>query len=156
MTKTARLHRVAEAEIVWVLGDRLRFAGALPGTPHVMIEVEVPPGSGVPPHRHASPELFRVLAGQVVFTAFEDGAPRRLTAEEGDVLGVPGDVPHGYANEGAAPARLLVVVDRAMEAFFRDVGAPHPPAGPPDEAAISRLMAACARHGISFVGAPGG
>lgn len=156
MSMQARLHRAAEAEVVWVLGDRLRFAGALPGTPQVMIEVEVPPGSGVPPHRHASPELFRVLAGQMVFTAFEDGVPRRLMAGEGDVLGVPGDAPHGYANEGTAPARLLVVVDQAMEAFFRDVGAASPPAGPPDEAAIGRLMAACMRHGISFVGAPGG
>lgn len=146
MTEGVTLRPAAMAETFWVMRDRLRVLGALPGTPQVLMEVEVPPGAGTPLHRHASPELFRVLAGEVTFLRRE-GAVR---GGPGDVVTVPPGVAHGYANEGAAPATLLVVLDRGMEAFFREVGAPAPAEGPPTPEQMARLGAACARHGISF------
>ncbi|WP_270938558.1 cupin domain-containing protein [Falsiroseomonas oryzae] len=147
MDKGVTLHRAAEAATVWVLGDRLRFAGDLPGTGFLMVEIDVPPGSGPPLHRHASPELFRVLSGEVEF-ATADGA---VTGRAGDVLGVAPHAAHTYRNAGSAPATLLVMVDRSMEAFFRDIGRDAPPAGPPGPEEMARIGAALARHGIEIL-----
>ncbi len=143
-----------QAETLWVMADRVRFAGALPGTDIVAAEVRVPPGAGTPMHSHASPELFRVLSGALDFVTLEDGQERRLRAGAGDVLRVAPHAPHGYANRGEVPAEVLVVVDRSMEAFFRDIGTTEPAKGPPTPQDFVRIGAACARHGIAFVGAP--
>ena len=151
---TVSLTEAAGVETFWVMQDRIRVAGALPGTEVVVVEVTVPPGAGTPLHRHASPELFRVLSGRIDFLTLEDGAERRLRAGPGDVLRVPSQAPHGYLNAGETPAEILVVLDRGMEAFFRDIGTAEPTQGPPTPDDLVRLGAACARHGIGFVGQP--
>jgi hypothetical protein len=49
---------------------------------------------------------------------------------------------------------MLVVLEQSMVDFFRDLGHKEtPPAGPPTEAEIAEVMAACARHGITILGA---
>ncbi len=155
LTPTLSITTQTEAEAVWVVRDRIRFMGDLVGTELSVLEVEVPPGSGTPPHRHASPEIFRVLRGAITFGQFGDGAPVLTTAHEGTVVTVPSEVPHNYQNTGATPAAMLVVVERSMTAFFRDLGrAEAPPAGPPSEAEIAEVVAACARHGITMLGGP--
>lgn len=148
------LTRAEAFEPLWVMADRLRFAGALPGTDYVVAEVTVPPGSGTPLHRHASPELFRVLSGALDFTTVEDGVARVMRAGPGDVLRVAPHAPHGYANGGTTPAEVLVVLDRGMEAFFREIGGAEPAKGPPGPQDFARIGAACARHGIAFVEMP--
>lgn len=138
-------------ETLWVVRDRVRFSGRLPGTQTIMLEVQVPPGAGTPPHRHASPELFRVLSGEVTFTTVQDGHEQRTVAHAGDVLSVPSNVPHGYINSGNEPADLLVLLDQTMEAFFREVGSPTPGFGPPSPEELARVEVACAKHGVKFV-----
>lgn len=157
MPATITLTTPAQAETVWVIRDRIRFMGEVPGTDLAVVEVEVPPGSGTPPHRHASPEVFHVLTGEVTFGIFEPGPPREVTAGAGTVVTVPRDATHNYRNAGGVPATMLVVVDRSMTAFFRDLGRREVPAGgPPSEAEIAAVLAACARHGIIILpGAPG-
>lgn len=140
-----------DQETFWVIADRVRFLGSLPGAAVVVAEVVVPPGAGTPLHSHASPELFRVLSGAFDFLGLEDGRPTARRAGPGDVLRVPPHVPHGYRNAGQTPATLLAVLDQAMAAFFRDLGAPTPMQGPPGPDDMARIGAACARHGIAFV-----
>ena len=155
MSSMIRITRSEEAEALWVVRDRVRFLGEEAGSGLALLEVEVPPGSGTPPHRHASPEIFRVLSGEIAFGLFDDGAPSEVTAGAATVVTVPSGVPHCYRNAGAAPASLLVVVERPMVEFFRDLGRREaPPAGPPGEAEIAAVMAACARHGITILDAP--
>ncbi|HEY0863304.1 MAG TPA: cupin domain-containing protein [Lacunisphaera sp.] len=156
MSATITLFTPAQAETVWVVRDRIRFMGEVPGTDLAIVEVEVPPGSGTPPHRHASPEVFRVLTGEMTFGLFEPGPPREVSAGAGAVVTVPPNVPHNYRNAGSVTATMLVVVDRSMAAFFRDLGRQEVPAGgPPAEAEIAAVLAACARHGITLLpGAP--
>jgi len=154
MTSAVSLTASKDINTIWVVRDRVRFSGQLEGTPVVMLEVQVPPGAGTPLHRHASPELFRVLSGEVVFTTFENGAERRMVGRPGDVLSVPSNAPHGYVNMSSEPAELLVVLDRAMEAFFRDIGSEVPGSGPPTPEEMERVIAACAKHGVSFVEVP--
>lgn len=144
-----------DADAVWVVRDRIRFMGEFDGTGLALLEVEVPPGSGTPPHVHASPEIFRVLRGEISFGRFDDGLPTQVTAGPGTVVTVPSRVPHSYENRGSEAAAMLVVVDRSMAAFFRDLGRREPPpAGPPSEAEIAEVLAACARHDISVLGGP--
>jgi quercetin dioxygenase-like cupin family protein len=141
-------------ETLWVLQDRVRFVGRLPGTDTVVAEVMVPPQSGTPMHSHASPELFRVLSGSLDFVTLDGGEQKVLHAGPGDVLRVAPHAPHGYANAGEAPAEVLVVLDRGIEAFFRDIGSAEPAKGPPTPEDFARIGAACVKHGIAFMEAP--
>ena len=144
-----------EADALWVVRDRVLFMGDLAGTDLSIIEIEVPPGSGTPPHTHNSPEIFRVLSGEIMFGLFGDGPPQQLRAEPGTVVTVPSNVGHNYTNLGTDAASMLVVVEKSMTKFFRDIGrSDTPPAGPPSEAEIAEVMAACARHGITILGGP--
>jgi mannose-6-phosphate isomerase-like protein (cupin superfamily) len=155
MTSKVQVVTPESAEAVWVVRDRIRFMGELDGTGLALLEVEVPPGSGTPPHVHASPELFRVLHGEISFGRFDDAATTQVAAGPGTVVTVPSRVPHNYQNTGRETASMLVVVDRSMIAFFRDLGRREaPPAGPPSEAEIAEVLAACARHEIALLGGP--
>jgi len=145
----------SEAEVLWVVRDRIRFMGEVAGTGLSVLEVEVPPGSGTPPHLHASPEIFRVLDGEIAFGIFEDGAAREVVAGAGAVVTVPSRVAHGYRNAGVGPATMLVVVERLMIDFFRDLGRLEtPPQGPPNDAELAAVFSACARHDISLLSGP--
>ena len=154
-----QLHHVPAAggESVRVLGDRVTFKGGLEQPDLVLAEVEVPPGAGTPLHAHASPEIFRVLAGELEFaTLADDGARRTVRAAAGDVISIPSGTPHGYANAGSAPALVLAMFDRSLERFFRTVGtdACAAPAGPPGPELIARVMAAAQAHGIRILEQP--
>ena len=153
MSAMLRVTRPTEAETVWVVRDRLRFMGALDGTNLCVFEVEVPPGSATPPHIHDSPEIFRVTSGELTFGRFGGGPPLMQKAPAGTVVTVPSRLPHNYANEGPGPASMLVIAERSMDAFFRDLGRTSaPPAAPPSAEEIAEIMAACARHGIELLG----
>lgn len=144
------------AETLWVLRDRLRFMGEVAGTDLAMIEVEVPPGSGTPPHRHASPEIFRVQTGTIAFGLFGEGPPREAIAGPGTVVTVAPNAAHTYRNAGAEPATMSVVIDTRMIAFFRDLGRREPPPpAPPGPEEIAAVVAACSRHGITLLPPPG-
>lgn len=152
---TSRILDHDAAPALWVLRDRLRFFGRVPGADLNLIEVEVPPGSGTPPHSHASPETFRVLSGEMTFTLFDGAAPREIRARPGTVVTIESRVPHNYANAGDGPAAMLVLLDDSMIDFFQDLGhADAPPPGPPSDAEIGEVMSACARHGIEIMGGP--
>lgn len=142
-----------EAEARWVVRDRVRFMGDLDGTSLTVVEVEVPPHSGTPPHLHDSPEIFRVLSGEITFGLFDSTPPRMIAAGAGCVVTVPSRVPHNYQNTGTTPAGMLVVLERSMAAFFRELGRIEaPPAGPPSASEIDAVLAACARHDITILG----
>jgi quercetin dioxygenase-like cupin family protein len=136
-------------ETLWVAGDRLRVLGHLPGSDAHLIEVEVPPGSGTPPHIHASPELFWVIDGTLTVRTFGAARPEVALAGPGSSVRIDSHVPHNYSNDGPTAARMAVLVDGAMLAFFRDLGrfAPPAPGEAPDVAAIGAAMQ---RHGIAL------
>lgn len=155
MTTAVQIVRNAEADTLWVVRDRIRFMGEVASTGLSVVEVEVPPGSGTPPHIHASPEIFRVLAGEITFGIFDGGPPSEVVAGEGAVVTVSPRAAHNYRNASATPATMLVVVERSMVDFFRDLGRREaPPEGPPSDAEIAEVMAACARHDIAILGGP--
>lgn len=141
----------SDAESFYVLGDRIAMRGSLADTPLSIIDVAVPPGSGVPPHTHPSPETFRVLSGRLTFWRLLDGTPEEIEAGPGDVVSVPGGVPHGYRNASKEVAEVMVVLDDRMLAFFRALAGDAPLAGPPTPETLARVGAATAAHGIAML-----
>ena len=134
-----------EGEARWVVADHIRFLGGFAGANVELVEVEIPPGSGTPPHSHASPELFYVLDGEVTIRHFAAGKPPvTVPARAGTSVSIDGNVPHNYMNESGKPARMLVLVEPSMTAFFREIGT----AAPQGEPDFARIGAAMQRHGI--------
>ncbi|PYC71665.1 cupin [Streptomyces tateyamensis] len=87
-----------------------------------LFEVVVPVGFDVGAHRHQrSEEFFYVLEGEVDMFAFEPevrtaGGWEHWRSAEGEtvrrgtpgaLIHIPAGVPHGFANAGPAPARML-------------------------------------------------
>jgi len=74
------------------------------------------PGFGPPLHTHPETEVFRVLGGRYLYEV--DG--RRFYAETGDVITVPGGMPHAFVNVTDAPARQLILIMPGLDvvAFF--------------------------------------
>jgi quercetin dioxygenase-like cupin family protein len=141
-------------ETHWVMADRLRFLGQMPGTDSWLIEVEAPPGSGTPPHSHASPEVFAVTEGHLTLRSFGAGGPTAWRLGAGESLAIPAHAPHNYANESDAPVRFLVLLQDSLIAFFREIGRPLPPA-PGDAPDFAAILAAMERHGIALLSPQG-
>ena len=134
-----------EGETRWVVADRIRFLGGPAGANLELVEVEIPSGSGTPPHSHASPELFYVLDGEITIRHFAAGKPPAVVvAKAGTSVRIDGHTPHNYVNESGRPARMLVLLEPSMTAFFREIGTVEPEAAPD----FSRIGAAMQRHGI--------
>lgn len=121
-----------EGEALDVLGARLTFktTAAETGNKFSVGELTVPPQAGVPLHSHPERETLFVLAGEVQFLHLEEGEPKAVPAIPGSALSVPPDAAHGLVNAGETPARLLVVAEPGLEAFFREAGVPVDPAAP--------------------------
>lgn len=136
----------ANADYLWVVDDRVRFLGGVPGSDLELVDIEVPAGSGTPPHTHESPELFYVLEGELTVREFGAGAPPQvMRAGPGTSVRIPSMVPHNYVNESGKPVRMLVLLEPTMIAFFREIGSVERPQGGPD---FARIGAAMQRHGI--------
>jgi quercetin dioxygenase-like cupin family protein len=84
------------------------------------IETTNAPGFGPPLHRHPETEVFYVLEGRYLFEV--DG--RRLIAETGDVITVPGGAAHAFVNITDAPARQYIQILPGLDAsaFFLGLG----------------------------------
>lgn len=150
---SATVHTAAATNTFWVLGDQVSIRGNLEGTPLNIVDVMVPPGSGTPPHFHASAEIFRILEGSVRIWRMVDGKPDETDAKAGDVVTIAANAPHGYQNVSGAPARMMAIVDDQMLGFFLAAASTDAPSGPPTADAIGRIMSLTASHGISMLDA---
>ncbi len=73
------------------------FEGLTYQAPEVsFIWVDMPPGGGVRLHKHPYQEIFVIQEGTVTFTV--DSAT--LDAHAGQIIIVPADTPHKFANTG--------------------------------------------------------
>ena len=113
-----------EGPVHRVLGMRhlYKVTSADTGGRHVSFEVEIPPGCGAPPHRHATDsESVYVLEGEI---RFSDESGTRV-ARRGEFVFLPPGGVHAFENAGEVPARALVVAAPGVEAerFFADVDA---------------------------------
>ena len=75
----------------------------------------------------------------------------RGTVRPGDHVVVPSGTPHSFRNVGTETARMLVIGEPGLEAFFYDVGL-GAPEGPPTEAQIRRTIQIMQKHGQAVLG----
>jgi quercetin dioxygenase-like cupin family protein len=108
------------------------------------LELQLAPGARSPLHTLATGKLFHVASGVVTLVLGD----REVTAEAGDSAAVPAGTPHCYRNDGAAPARLVVVVTGAGQVDFLRGMSRLTAGGPPDPAAVA---AHAAGHGVTLL-----
>jgi quercetin dioxygenase-like cupin family protein len=118
----------------------------------VCIEVTVPPGQGIPRHRHRDEdESFYIIAGRVLIEGDDlGGAP--VCLEAGSFFHGPRGWIHGFRCEGPEAAKLLVFISpgagsEAMFAKLADLTLQQGSAIDP-----ARVAAIAGEHGITVIG----
>ncbi len=121
---TARVVEPQALETIEILGPTIQFVTEPEGDdagPCVMRGL-VPAGVDVGLHRHADPETFLMLSGDV--EAY-DGT-RWLHLGPGDVFDVPGDETHGFRTVSSEAAVMMIISTVRMGRFFREVAGATP------------------------------
>lgn len=147
-------------EALWHLGalDLLKASGAETGGQLWVMEQRFRRGPAAPMHVHRNEdEAWFVLEGRFTVVVGD----QTLTAEEGDFVWGPRDVPHGIAVDSTAGRVLTMCTPAGFEHFFRQTGEPAgsldlpaPPAGPPSQEQVAALAQACAAFGVQLLGPP--
>jgi quercetin dioxygenase-like cupin family protein len=135
--------------LTWIKATGEQTGGALG-----LIEHVIPPGAGSPWHvHHNEDESFYVIEGELLFIVGQE--QQRIIAGPGTFVFGPREIPHGFRNDGPAPARMLLAATPAgFEQFVLALAEPAPvpgfgPAGPPD---MERLMAEAAKANVEILG----
>lgn len=99
----------------------IKLDGAATDGTFTLLELTLEAGQGSTRHRHtAETEAFVVLSGTLEISS--DAERHQLDA--GDVVALPRNIPHAFANVGDEPMRALIVTAPAgLERFFRDLAA---------------------------------
>ena len=147
-----------EGQAFSAVGDvyRILASGEQTGGVSVLSEARVLPGGGPPPHiHHREDEEFFVLEGEITFLL---GA-RRVVAQAGSFLQGPRGIPHAFKNEGAAPARMLILVsppgfEKFLAEFAQLVPSFDSPPLPVTPADIEKLLAVAPKYGIEILPPP--
>src|SRR5687768_6135393 len=110
-----------------------------------MLEVVIPPGILVKPHRHAKEDEYTIVLEGVVGVRLGDG---EAEASAGSYLVKPRHMPHAIWNTGEVAARVVeIVVPGGLEDYFAELG---PILVRDDEAADADYAALATRYGITI------
>jgi quercetin dioxygenase-like cupin family protein len=122
------------------------------GGSFAVVEVEVQPQNGPPPHlRRREDETFYVLDGEFSFLHGE----RTFVATTGSFVHIPMGTIHTFKNVGKRIGRFLVVLTPAgFERFFEEAGEPFvdkstPP--PVSQKAVERLLALAPKYHLEII-----
>jgi uncharacterized cupin superfamily protein len=110
-----------------------------------LFELEVPPGSNVPPpHSHGrNEECVYVLDGRLRYTV---GSTSRDLGP-GECMHTPRGTVHAFSNPFTSVARALIVQSPDIgEQYFRDIASVVNVSGSPDKAALVAVMS---RYGLT-------
>lgn len=141
----AQLHTADNIHHITLMGIDIavRAGGADTDGAVTVLEQQVAPGAGSPPHAIGQDKLLLVLDGAVEVLMGET----RRRAGRGDVAFLPRGVVHCFTNRGATPARILVVTTPGgHEAMLGDLAA-----AARAQAAPPALAEVAARHGARLV-----
>lgn len=84
-----------------------------------LIDMQVPPGGGPPPHRHDFEETFILLEGELEATF----RGNKSTVHAGETIHIPSNAPHQFHNSSQQPVRMLCICSPAgQENFFAQIG----------------------------------
>ena len=86
---------------------------------YCLIDMNVPPGGGPPPHRHDFEEMFTLIDGEIEFTFRGETS----TIRAGSTINIPANAPHSFRNKSSGVARMLCMCTPAgQEEFFMTIG----------------------------------
>lgn len=147
-------------EALWHLGALgvLKATGAETAGQLWVMEQCFRRGPAAPMHVHRNEdEAWFVLDGRFTVAVGDDV----LTAQEGDFLWGPRDVPHGIAVDSDSGRLLTVATPAGFEHFFRQTGEPAPslelpppPPGPPTPQQVAGLAQVLTTYGVELLGPP--
>ncbi len=143
----------ASAKVFFVLGDRIERRARLQGSWLNIFDVTVPPGSRMPLHRHASPEVFRILEGRLTVRRATGNGIDEFEATAGDIVRIEANQAHAYSNPGTETATFAAIVDSDMAEFLEATGSQEPPKATPSSETMERMKAAANAHGITILAA---
>ncbi len=88
---------------------------------YCLIDMNVPPGGGPPPHRHDFEEMFTLIEGEIEFTF----RGKTSTIRAGSTVNIPANAPHSFRNSSGGVVRMLCMCAPAgQEEFFMGIGDP--------------------------------
>jgi quercetin dioxygenase-like cupin family protein len=125
---------------------------------YAVLEDNVPPLGGPPPHRHPDEELFYVLEGDFEFILNDINNP--FKALQGSVVHVPSNALHTFKNVGDKPGKLLtILIPGNLVHFFRaisdykDLGSLPDVTKVPDLSKVDfgKVFSQAALHQVEFV-----
>jgi quercetin dioxygenase-like cupin family protein len=125
-----------------------KVAAADTAEAYELFEIDAPAGSGIPPHRHAWPEAYYVLEGDLDVAV---GA-RTFRMGPGDSITVPPHAAHTFSVTSPGCRFLAFSLGDGAGRLFADLDL-EVPDGPPEEA-VPVVLEVAARHGVTFLPAP--
>jgi len=143
----------ASAKVYFVLGDRIERRARLRGTWLNIFDITVAPGNGTPLHRHASPEVFRIIEGRLAFRRATETGLEEFEATAGDIVRIEANQAHAYSNPGPDAAVFSAIVDSDMADFLEAAGSQEAPKATPSAETMERMKAAANAHGITILAA---
>jgi quercetin dioxygenase-like cupin family protein len=120
---------------------------------YCVLSATVPPGVGIPPHKHPDQEAFYVLEGLPEFA--EDG-PDGLVwkqAAPGEMVNIRPEAMHGFRNATDKNVKVLITCEAGLGRFFEAAGTPLNAGAPRPEItpdAIGRVLAIAEKYGQRF------
>lgn len=105
LARECRMTTVIRTVDLPAAGGAARFEGGPHGADLSFFLVDSAPGQGPGPHSHPYGEVFVVRAGCV---RFEVGG-KAIDAAGGDIVVVPGEIPHAFVNQGPGRLEMLSV-----------------------------------------------
>jgi quercetin dioxygenase-like cupin family protein len=122
---------------------------------YCVLTATVPPGIGIPPHRHPDQEAFFVLEGQPEFAMEEGGGLAWNAARPGDMINITPDALHGFRNQSNGNVKVLITCAAGLGRFFEEAGTPLAEDEPAclniSPETIQRVLAIAEKHGQRFL-----
>jgi hypothetical protein len=108
----------------------------------------IPPDVIVPLHRHADPETFVQIAGELEGLCETGGEFAWIRIRPGDVFHVPGGAKHAFRNRFSEPAISVISTTCRLAGFLKAIGVPTAAgATPPSPERIQDFLMKAERFG---------
>jgi quercetin dioxygenase-like cupin family protein len=144
----------ATGQAVWMLGGRytVRVSSEDSGGELTVMEMELPVGSGPPPHTHPGGETVYIVEGTVRYNVGD----KTFDAGPGDVIYIPAGTVENF--EPTSKSRVIITyTPGGIDKYFLEVGEPAPeaglpptPEGPPSPEFLERMATVGRRYGLDI------
>jgi quercetin dioxygenase-like cupin family protein len=154
MVANAVVTKTGTGQAVWMLGGRytVRVSSEDSGGELTVMDMELPVGSGPPPHTHPGGETVYIVEGTVRYHIGD----QTFDAGPGDVIHIPAGTVENF--EPTSKARMIIMyTPGGIDKYFLELGEPAPeaglpptPEGPPSPEFLERMATVGARYGLEM------